>query len=437
MTLTIGRASVEDPEKVTASGARITLEGDIAPSGLTDAAKVGEFLARRQQIVGMIDNPDMDVWPVTWTEDPTIDGFYWVRRAEVTPADVALTAGHATYRVELERPSGLASPLIECTTLSAVMTNSHAVAGSSTIASVWAVPNAALSVDPPAIVSGVPAAGSRTAEDGALKLWRVYNASGTGVWTVEPGDFFDSSATIEAVLSGTDHYPLPGRSVPLTPDNWRVSNGLVRVSASATSGKLFDLSFWDTTWCTAQAFGASINYPVTPSYNYSGTYNTLQSVAIVRNSPEACTVRLTVKPSSTSGTSTDQVAVLLNSHATIDVTVRRGEPLARCVLTPRNITGYLTVGVGSSGGAQTSITGGYRADSTVNGGRLLIASPSSLASSTTIGTPGLRSSASRSSLLFGIGYEIDGASASTYNTAQQVAYQYLMTLSERQEVVLR
>lgn len=39
--------------------------------------------------------------------------------------------------------------------------------------------------------------------------------------------------------------------------------------------------------------------------------------------------------------------------------------------------------------------------------------------------------------LFGIGYEIAGASATTYNTAQQIIYQYLMSLNEKQKVVLR
>ena len=95
MTLTIGRAAVDNPEKVSSSGGRITLEGDIAPANGTDAANVDEFLARRQQLVAMVDNPDMDVWPVTWSEDDTLDGFYRVRRAEVDPASVYLATGSA------------------------------------------------------------------------------------------------------------------------------------------------------------------------------------------------------------------------------------------------------------------------------------------------------------------------------------------------------
>ena len=123
MTLTIGRAAVDNPEKVSSSGGRITLEGDIAPANGTDAANVDEFLARRQQLVAMVDNPDMDVWPVTWSEDDTLNGFYRVRRAEVDPASVYLATGVGRYRVELERPTGLVSPLVECTTLALVMDN--------------------------------------------------------------------------------------------------------------------------------------------------------------------------------------------------------------------------------------------------------------------------------------------------------------------------
>lgn len=437
MSLTMGRAQVDDPAKVVSSGARLQVEGAIIPDAGSDAANVAEWLARRQQLVGMVDNPDMDVWPVWSSSDAAVDGFYWVRRAEVSPESSALVNGVGRYRVELERAVNLAGPIVENVTSSVVMTNDHAVSGSATVAAVWGVPADALSVDPPTIVAGQPAAGSRVSEDGALKLYRVDDVVSSAVWTVEPADFWASAARVEAKLSGSTFEPMPGRAVPLTSTNWRIGNGLVRVTPSATSGKLFDVSFWDSSWSAEQAVSASVRFPSVPSYTYSGTYDTLLSAVVLRNSPEACTVRLTVKPSSTSGSSADQAAVLLASHATIDLTVRRGEPLVRMSIAPRNLSGYLAVGVGAASGSQTGITGGVRSNTTVNGGRLLVASPNTFTASTSLGNPGMNLSFARAQGLFGIGYEIDGASAATYNTAQQIAYQYLATLTERQRVVLR
>ena len=436
MTLTIGRAAVDNPEKVSSSGERVTFEGDIAPANGTDALNVDEFLARRAQLVNMIANPDMDVWPVTWSEDDTFDGFWTVRRADVDPASVYLATGVGRYRVELERPTGLVSPLVECTTLALVMDNAAGVTNS-TAAPVWAVPATADAVESPQkLFTTQPAAGTRTpAGESAVKLFRVdaYGAS-VGRWIVDPADFWDAASQVEVTYdAGTTYYPTVGRSFAVAADNWRLSNGFVRVTPSSTG--IVDISFFNgSSWCTAQPVNIETKSPSAGPYSYLFLYDTIVSAVVLRNSPEVCSLRLTVKPSSLiSGTDT----YMVNSFASFDLTLRRGDVLVRCALSPAGAYGYSTVGVGTAAGAQTSLTSGVRADGTVNSGRILIGYvDASATGDTSQGTPGAylyRYSTAK----FCIGYEIAGASASTYNAAQQVIYQYLASLSERQRVVLR
>lgn len=442
MPLTFGRAVLGDPDVVEVDGPTVRLQGDIDPSNGSAAADIAEFFARREQLRGTVNNPDVKVWNLSWTEDPSFDGFYAVSSAGATQGPSAMWTGFGQYSLELVRPVGLVAPMVEAVTNSAVMVNDHAVVASATVASTWAVPGDALSVHPPARVAGSPASGSRVTPDGALKLYRVNAQSDSAVWTVSPSDFWDSAAQIEAALSGNPfagaaYYPIPGRSFGMTATNWRLSNGMVRVTPSTTANKLFDVSFFNgSSWSAVQPVDVVITNPSTPAYTYNGTYDTLLSATVIRNAPECTVIRLTVKCSSTGGSSADSAATLLWSHATIDLTVRRGEPIVRLAVSPKNLSGFLTLNVGTAGGTFTALTGGTRSDNVVNSGRLLVCSPNTNSGTVTT-NPSIKLSAARAVGLFGIGYEIAGASATTYNTAQQIIYQYLMSLNEKQKVVLR
>lgn len=428
MSLTVGRAILDDPDTVRFAGQSVQLSGLFAASEATEALNVAEYLAVREQLTGMVNNPDMDVWPVSWTEDATIDGFYRVVRTDVTPYPVALATGVAQYSVELERPIGLVSPLCENITNSITMTNDHAVVGdTSTICSVWAVPTEALSVVSPTVATGLPAAGSRVTEDGALKLYRTTQASSSGVWTVAPADFWESSARVEAMLSGSTFYPMVGRSFGATASNWRLNNALVRLTPTVVSGAVFGIEFYNgTSWSTVQDVRINSRSPSTPTYTRNATIDTIVGVSVLRNSPEACSLRITAKASAPTGSNADQVLRATNGHATIDLTLRRGEPLVRMSVTFEGLAGFVSISAGPASGSQTSLTGGVRHDSTLNSGRVVVATPNSF-TGTTVGVasslPGLANTSSRSTNLFGIGYEIAGSSATTYNTAQQIIYQ--------------
>lgn len=439
MSLIIGRATIDDPERITWSGDRVTLEGQVLASDAgSDVANASAYEAARLQLSGMVSNPDMDVWPVVWSESASLVGFFRVRRVEVDPSPLALEVGTANYRVELERATGLVAPIVESITSSVIMTNAAGVTSSSA-KSVWAVPSTSLAVESPSKASSQPSQTRAADGDGSLALYRVAEGQSSASWVIDPINFWDASARVEGQMAAavTTFYPLTSRAVKLDDQlyAWRLSNGLVRVQPTTTSSKLFKVSFYNgTSWCTAQDVQVYSQFPTTGPYNYQFSYDTVESAVILRNSPEVTTVRLVVRASTLAGGSDTWMT---EAYATLDLSLRRGDFLVRCTLTPRGAYGYTTVGVGAASGTQATLTSGVRSNTVVNSGRILIGHVGASATgSLTYGNPGAylyRYAVQK----WCIGYELGGASASTYDAAQQVIYQYLASLSERARVVVR
>jgi hypothetical protein len=111
--LTIGRVGI-DVDLVSVSG--MELDSSILTiSGQTAWGSVTNALTIEQQLNGYVDSPDESFVPVTWSERPTVDGFYRVRSAVVRQPDNSAFAGVFTFQVQLERVSGFAAPQIEMT----------------------------------------------------------------------------------------------------------------------------------------------------------------------------------------------------------------------------------------------------------------------------------------------------------------------------------
>ena len=80
-TMYIGRADALYVDKASPSpdGDRLTIAGTVI------AADRYEYAARRQQITGLVDNPDEEIVPLQWTSDGVFDGFYRVISASFAP----------------------------------------------------------------------------------------------------------------------------------------------------------------------------------------------------------------------------------------------------------------------------------------------------------------------------------------------------------------
>ena len=125
-TLTIGRFSMSDgPSAIRHDGDFLELELQIDAATTSTPA---EAKVLRQQLLGMVDNPDESAFPLTFSDDSDLDGFYTVLSVQCEPFEMFLNNGTMGVSVSLRRvANGYQNPTIETTVVSRLATNSHGV----------------------------------------------------------------------------------------------------------------------------------------------------------------------------------------------------------------------------------------------------------------------------------------------------------------------
>jgi hypothetical protein len=281
---------------VKQQGDRFDLELDYSCSTVAGAKAV------RQQLLGY-DPPSSDdqIWvPFSWDQDPTFDGFYYVKNVEVPTDTPLLNVGRVRASVDLERVRPYSAPVIESVLFGDRRPHS---AGYSGFQSAWlAYPNSWKAFD---FLSGdgdeTPSSGrSLTA---SLKMWvleQISTYSFTFLQGPAPATFYDG-----AVLLRSSGEVVTGRQIVSDPTSWEIDNGLIKVSASAASNAMFDFvtrltngSAWSTlvrslniTHSTATA-GGPIPWGGT-AVGDATRITVPQRVSVIRNSPEMVTLCLT------------------------------------------------------------------------------------------------------------------------------------------------
>ncbi len=421
MSVTIGRASLNDLYDLRVSGRRVSFKVDIEGSD-----RYG-MQALRQQLAGLVDNRDEEVVPFTWSEDSSLDGFYRVVSVDVPSATTQLVNGYVPeVTVELEQIPGFAKPTWETTTQSVIRTNSHgitagtpsAIVGSFVAAPTWALDTdwASPSYSSRLVSSGVGEGGGsylghaiiRRSAPTSLASFRVNGPA---------ANFYDWGCKLEVELTSGTWYTMVGRQVPQDA-RWRISNGLVRLTSAKTgtpgSIEIWSGSAWEgrniAHWYSS-AIALGIGEPT------SGWFG---SLAVLRNAHEQVTVQA------------------VGFQRTLTYTVARGWNHIEFAQYFRD-NGWMGIGLDSSHAAAcTAITGGIRATSNdANGNRIVFGTADTF--STNLVSGGLWPSGvatDRANAGF-VGFELDGSGAAAHNTAQQVAYQFYAPASIRQRVVIR
>lgn len=409
MTITVGRfTSVEDPYNITQDGDRFSVGIDVIP---TSAGDLHHAKAQRQQILGLV-NDDDPIVPVTWTEDSTFDGYYRVVGSSCEPAEAYLNNGWMRAKIDLERVDGYSAPLLESTLTSVVRTNAHGITTASAVP-VWAYPQSAVE----AWWSGGGTIYSRTSADGTLNVHRrgVPPLKETARYYIAPASRYVGAATIEASYNGT-YRNVIGAQLPAAYNTWRLSNGLIRITQPTTTTiaiSCYDGSQWDT--AKSFQFGGATT---------AGAVTALSTPRIVRNSPEAVGIRLSVAVNYGIGWGTQFM----------DLVVKRGARFVECVLDSTSQSDYYVEPASSEAG--TALTGGFRATSNdAAGNRYVLASP--LAQTNTLASGRLKATSTVNTFPFMIGLEVAGSGAATVDAAQELIYQYHVPLAERQMVVTR
>jgi len=412
MSMTIGRCAItEDPD----AGSLRQRGDEVSFDSMIVGSSVDEMKARVQQLRGLMDNVDETVFPFTWSEDSTFDGFYTDIRVDVSDAPVMYTTGACPFSITMRRVA--VNPTFEIVASYVERTNSSSM-GAGAARPALAIPYAGNEYG----WSGATNRETRTVGDGsASSIWWQQNGNAAPVassflrWSASAASFYVGAASVEVSHGGT-FYPVHGNAVA-GDATWRLSNGLLRISKGSTTGNLkveaYDgTSAWD-----------SIEY----RFGAAGSLfaQALSGFVVLRNTPECCVVRFL---SSTAGAGVDTQYVTLTLH--------RGAYYVEC--TQHSITGtaYAHMVERATAEAATAVTSGIRATANdAAGNKYLLFS--TVATTNDLVQGRIQATASQVVWSFMIGIVINGAATYVYNTETQTRYQYGIPVTASQRVVVR
>lgn len=418
MSFTIGRASLPaDPSSARWSGDQLTITGWISP---TTANDTNHAYALRQQLLGLVNNPDEQVFPCTFSVDANWDGYYYVNSVSVdgNPSLMEIQ-GRMPYSITLTKIPGYGKPLIEVVTGLVVRTNTFGIATPTGI--VASIPSVAGNVEDQDFTAfSASTSATQTAEDGGY-IYPYQSAApvstNVGSYFIPPAYYYKASCKIE-VKYGSTYYPVVGNQIPsATAGNWRLSNGLVRVSPTNTTNALVEV--WTGAAWESQEFGVTISAG-TATQEFTGSAGAgigYFTPTVLRNTPDVVVLRLR------------------NQFRTYSLMITRGGRLVTLSWALNNAT--LDIGMTPvPTAASTAITGGLRRTANdASGNRFVICSQGAFSTDLAKGWVYLTAAAATGAIGFGL--ELDGSAAVTPNGATNLRDQFFALSTPRISVAVR
>lgn len=383
------------------AGRRWTVSGDVVLSG---NARVDQGIAIREQILGMDGNPDEPFVAVQWSEEPNVNGFYWLLGIRCEAGQMHLTDGLLSWSAELERVSGSEFPPLESHGTWQLTTNTRGVtSGSFTTLAVpqWAVPGTATEFGPVSgTVSGSGGTGyvspALTLAPGFGSIRQIYRAvvpsSGIYGWSVDPSEYYYGACRVTMDIgSAGDQLVLGRRAADLY--TWEVSNGLVRFWLDSTDDTIHMEQWQYTSGVWNQPNGTNFRLEADLPINY-------HTMTILRNSPECVAIRLECDNQNTN----------YPTRVYVDLTILRGSSVVYGYMSvPQGATHWDTLFIfrvqTTPSVASTAITGGFRATTADAQGMQFFIVTGSPACTDTLATGRTATTADTTSLSFAIGAE--------------------------------
>lgn len=415
------------------SGDTLTLTGEVY-LGAGVANRVDVAKAMRDRFTALADNRDETVVAVRWTEDSTIDGFYRPLAAGAAFSQASLNDGYLSWEVEMRRAGGGSLPQVEVYGMHAVRTNPHSITNASLSNPFTGYPDAAYDSWAGAeVLFGA----TRVSATGTIYLGKPFVTLPTAfptTFSVPVADHYDGACGIRTTYGAATSQLVGGRWAPSSWVGVTLSNGLIRVSKHASSDTGLFIEVYDgTQW---EPLHASTTSWIVESDWAGGTMNWLWGSAgmqILRNSPEACSIRLFTPQAAVQGTF---------GRVWLDLTVQRGK---------RHISGVVRSDeAGNSDSnkfalepstsiAATALTGGVRATANDAQGNRAVWGAAGFGSITNNLVSGrlVQTSAGLTQMPFFVGVELTGSAATGEDAAQQIIYQWYDVASETQRVVRR
>src|SRR3990167_8072776 len=371
--LTIGRVGLEDVDldSVTTlsmtnderGGRSLRLEGYLRSS---TRAKT-DYL--RQSLYSL--EPGALI-PITWTQDATLNGYYWFEFAtiEADSEEAALTGiGYFHFSVGVTRAGSEAEVWFQSRLTGTVRDNNMGVSSTETLPFVGFPAPTVVWWGPSTSVNTIV---NRVTSDGSMKVFydeSIYSSTAIQDprWSVPSSQYYWGAVEVKV-----DGYIRSGLEIPVGQStDWTLSNGLVRLSPNTSNAGRFNFESYDgSQWDAAKAI----------TFNYSsGTAITgaWDAITVMRNEPHAASIRLT-----------KSISTATKEPVFLDATLRRGSRFVEFKMSQAaNRQMRMGFSTAESITVATSITGSTagvfsRTVSTSNGNRYVLGSAKRLTVST-------------------------------------------------------
>jgi hypothetical protein len=335
-------ADIDDVSVWDANGETVTVAFSTPPVG--DGGSVLRANAYRQMLLGYLESPDQRFVPVQWADDTTVDGYYRVVAAQVTPDPDLAFDGLYYFSATLHRVAGYAQPAIQTTYQYFTRSSVHSV----TPVAYLGTPNAgtqwsyAYEPEDGTYSNQSPAHSYFTEEGASVGAVTASITGGSGpaageiaLWvrSVDPWAYYYGSARLE--ING---YPVEGRQIPATwySENWRLTNGNIELTMDVNRGNdemTFQMRAWNgAVWANPIPITLlGDNSPTTPRDAFKGP----DTMTILRNTAEEVIIRIGMHV----GTNQASWPVFL------DIGVRRGARTFTCRMRRASGTGDANPGI--------------------------------------------------------------------------------------------
>ena len=244
------------------------------------------------QILGLTEGK---LVPVVFEDKAERSGYFTVLNTAAELTDHQGEVAKADWQVDLQREGSDTEVDIQSRLTGAVRQNNYSVTGTR-----WHAP--AIGHYAYHTGSTIPSNFNHTGEDGAIRIYTGIPAGVSPRWGCDVGDYLDGRVRLTSTTYVSSENEVEGCNRQIGASGWTLSNGIVRVTPSATAGRLtigvYNSGYQDVDW-NIMAGGSNLL--------------AWESATILRNDPEQIVLRLTAQSSaSTAG------------RATLDLTLRRG-----------------------------------------------------------------------------------------------------------------
>lgn len=392
-------------------------------------ADYGDATAVVDQLGGLVETGrESLVVPLEWDDEPKRNGFYRVTGVDL-PVDRPLLNVHKVKaKLSLSRVAGSSSLAGEH-----VLWGADRQATPTTGSWVGNEPNPWVayldSWGPHTVDLVTPGQQARqlTATSAMNTLLDFNSSYRISVFTTPtPATFYEGACTIR---TGTPLQYVTGRRQGIDPEAWEISNGLVKITPPSTAARSFELKYRNkagTAWSTrtrAFAFWDDNTYTDNPA----GVNPRV--VTVTRNTPEQVTVRLSVP------------FTYFKGSVALDLTLRRGSRFVQVSLSAGVASqwalGHQTGFNGAWGGIDSPTVGSIETNNDTDGNRSFLMFGSVQNVGVTFVSTGRVSNGAFNykHMEVGVGGEIGGTSANTYDQAAYLERQYFAAMGETFRVV--